>query len=90
MGNDILQTNIDGQYGVKYTKVLQRMLQQDSSLVTPYFTVMGGCVGKSVEIPYNGMAAMKERTQRAEPITNRSELQFGNRHMRPRHFLNVS
>lgn len=90
MANDILQTNIDGQYGVKYTKVLHRMLQQDSSLVTPYFTVMGGCVGKSVEIPYNGMAAMKERTQRAEPITNRSELQFGNRHMRPRHFLNVS
>ena len=42
MGNDILKTNIDGQYGVKYTKVLQRMLQQDSSLVTPYFTVMGG------------------------------------------------
>lgn len=73
-------------YGTKYTKILQRALQQDDSLLLPYVTVMPGCVGSMVDVPYSGTATMKPRTARHQEITNRSEMEIGSRKMKPRMF----
>ena len=73
-------------YGTKYTKILQRALQQDDSLMLPYVTVMPGCVGAMVDVPYIGTATMKPRTARHQEITQRSEMDMGSRKMKPRMF----
>lgn len=77
------------QYGTKYTKVLQRLLQEDNSKLEPFFTVMPGCVGKEVNIPFIGKAKMSRITSPYQDIDEMNEAKFGNIVMRPVPFYDV-
>lgn len=79
-------STIDEQYGVKYTKQLQRELQQMESKMEPWVTIMPGCQGKSVELPNVGKLELDDRTQRIQQIVMGDELLIGNRHIKPRSF----
>lgn len=82
MGMPTIDSNIWEQYGIKHTRILQRELNEDASKMEPYVSIMPGCKGKSMEIPYIGGVDSMARTQRYEKIT-RSEVMFGNRHLKP-------
>lgn len=58
MATDTKMT-IEERYGVKYTGILARQLQQEHSLLSPYVTHMPGCVGKSMQIDYTNQSEMK-------------------------------
>lgn len=50
---------IEERYGVKYTGILARQLQQEHSILSPYVTHMPNCVGKSMQIDYTNKSEMK-------------------------------
>lgn len=53
------QMSIEERYGVKYTGILARQLQQEHSILSPYVTHMPNCVGKSMQIDYTNQSEMK-------------------------------
>lgn len=81
----IINTDMAEQYGIKHTSILQRELKNDISKLEPFITIMPGCKGRSVEVPYMGGVDSTRRSMRFEQI-ERGEMMFGNRHMRAKDF----
>lgn len=89
MADERINTTAVDQYGVKYTRVLQRQLQDDISRIEPFVTVMQGCTGKDVNIPFIGKAKMARITSPYQDIGEMNEAHFGNVVMRPVPFYDV-
>lgn len=77
------------QYGTKYTRTLQRLLQEDNSKLEPFFTLLPNCVGKEVNIPFMGKAKMSRITSPFQDIEQMNESKFGNIVMKPVPFYDV-
>ena len=78
--------NMTARYGDKYTRVLQRALQEDQALLQPYVTIMPGCVGDKIDIPMSDTANLVPRAERNEKITEHQEIKVASRKMLPRMF----
>ncbi len=61
---------ISEKYGVKYTGILARQLQQEHSVLTPYVTIMPNCEGKSVQIDYTSKSEMKRILSAYQDVEN--------------------
>ena len=61
---------ISEKYGVKYSGILARQLQQEQSVLTPYVTIMPGCEGKSVQLDYTNKSEMRRITSAYQDVEN--------------------
>lgn len=73
------------QYRTKYTDIWTAALQQDTSLLESYVTIMQSCRGKQVELPYLGKTELNERKGRLQKVEF-TELSTGKRQMKPIQF----
>lgn len=62
--------SISDKYGVKYTGILARALQQEHSVLTPYVTIMPNCEGKSMQIDYTSKSEMKRILSAYQDVEN--------------------
>lgn len=81
---DIDLTVID-QYRTKYSDIWNTTLQQDTSILESYVTIMPGCAGDKIELPFLGSTELNERTGRLQKVEFQ-ELNTGKRHMKPIQF----
>lgn len=84
-----INTISQDQWGVKYTRILQRQLQEDKCKLEPFFKILPNCVGRAMNIPFTGKTEMKRITSAYQDITDREEAKFGNLVMRPIPFYDV-
>ncbi len=73
------------QYRTKFTNIWTAALQQDTSLLESYVTIMQDCRGKQVELPYLGKTELNERKGRLQKVEF-TELATGKRQMKPIQF----
>lgn len=74
---------IEQKYGVKYTGILARMLQQEDSVLSPYATLLPHCVGKSVNIDYRDTSQMQRITSAYQEVGTPLRDSYGSRQMMP-------
>ena len=72
---------IEERYGVKYTGILARQLQQEHSILSPYVTHMPNCVGKSMQIDYTNKSEMKRILSAYQNVENPTRDKFTARQM---------
>ena len=80
MAEDTKMT-IEERYGVKYTGILARQLQQEHSVLSPYVTHMPNCVGKSMQIDYTNTSEMKRILSAYQNVENPTRDKFTARQM---------
>lgn len=61
---------IEQKYGVKYTDVVARQLQQERSVLEPYVKHVGNCTGKSVQIDITSQSEMQRITSAYQDVKN--------------------
>lgn len=80
-----IDTPVRNQYRTKFTSIWEAVMQQDTSILESYVTIMQNCSGEKIEVPYLGPTELNERTQRFQKIEFTEPL-TGKRQMKPFQF----
>lgn len=79
----ITTTTFEEQLATKYTRILERQLQEDNSILDRYVTIVPGCTGKEVDLPVTDKAVMDRITSPYQDIEDHQVQKFGNLKMYP-------
>lgn len=80
-----IDLSVIDQFRTKFTTIWNVANQQDLSIIEPFVTVMPGCSGETVELPYLGKTELQRQTQRLQKV-EWDELKTGKRRMKPNQF----